>query len=628
MSFRTRLTSFFILIVVVPMIAVGFLVFRLISDSEQGKVDARAAGLLTAAASVYHGESLAASTDAQAIARALGSRPGRAAPAPAALRARVAALASQAGLARVAVSIGSTVTANVGDPTAVAPGSATVGAGGRELTVKVSEITAAQYVSQLAAPGVAVVVRDGARTLGSTLPPGNGAQALPLQGTVSVRGATYRAVSQALPGFSGPPVTATVLANVSTPTTSVTGSRVLAAAFIAAFLLLAFSFSVLASRGLHGQVSRFLQAARRLGSGDFSSPIQVEGRDEFAALGAEFNSMSSQLARRLDELSQERVRLREAIRRIGQTFASNLDRPALLELALKTAIDAVQAGGGRVSARSVPDEPLAEAVREGSLEGMESEIHVAERAALEAGDLGEGAADESSAMSVPLGPLEPGGRTHGLITVVRGGRALSDDDRDLLRSLAAEAALALENVDLHLQVSRQAVTDELTGLANHGRFQELLGSETEQVRRYHHPVALIMLDIDDFKSINDTYGHQQGDVVLKRVARVLADSSREVDFPARYGGEEMALILPHTDLEGAYAIAERIRTAIEALRIPRKDDDGTLRVTASLGVVASTDAHNEGLIADADAALYEAKRQGKNRTVRAPVEAANVAGAE
>src|ERR1035437_8746102 len=112
MSFRTRLTSFFILIVVVPMIAVGFLVFRLISDSEQGKVDARAAGLLTAAASVYHGESLAASTDAQAIARALGSRPGRAAPAPAALRARVAALASQAGLARGAVRIGSTVTAN------------------------------------------------------------------------------------------------------------------------------------------------------------------------------------------------------------------------------------------------------------------------------------------------------------------------------------------------------------------------------------------------------------------------------------------------------------------------------------------------------------------------------------
>ena len=138
-------------------------------------------------------------------------------------------------------------------------------------------------------------------------------------------------------------------------------------------------------------------------------------------------------------------------------------------------------------------------------------------------------------------------------------------------------------MELHHQVSRQAVTDELTGLSNHGRFQELLGSEMEQVRRYHHPIGLIMLDIDNFKSINDTYGHQQGDVVLKRVARVVADSSRDADFPARYGGEEMALILPHTGLEGAYAIAERVRTAVEALRIPRNDEQGTLRITASLG---------------------------------------------
>jgi diguanylate cyclase (GGDEF)-like protein len=625
MSFRTRLTSFFILIVVVPMIAVGFLVFRLISDSEQGKADARANGLLTAAASVYRNESATASDDAQTIARALGSLTS-AAPTPAAVRARVTSLAAQSGLARVTVSVGSTTLANIGDPTAVAPGLATVGTGARQLTVTVSEITAAQYARQLAAPGVAIVVGDGARNLASTLQPAVGAGTLPLQGTVSVGGATYSAVSDSLPGFSGHRITATVLSSLST--TSVAGSRVLAAAFIAGFLLLAFSFSVLASRGLQGQVSRFLQAARRLGSGDFSSPIRIDGRDEFAALGEEFNNMSSQLATRLDELSQERVRLREAIRRIGQTFASNLDRPALLELALKTAMDAVEAGSGRVSARAAPGEPLTEAVREGSLEGMESEVHEAERVALETGEMGEGAAGESHAVSAPLGPLERPGRTHGLITVVRRGRPFSDDDRDLLRSLAGEAALALENVDLHVQVSRQAVTDELTGLANHGRFQELLGAEAEQVRRYHHSVALIMLDIDDFKLVNDTYGHQQGDIVLKRVARVLADSSREVDYPARYGGEEMAMILPHTDLEGAYAIAERMRTAIEALRIPRKDDDGVLRITASLGVVASTDANKETLIADADSALYEAKHQGKNRTVKAPVRAANVAGAE
>jgi diguanylate cyclase (GGDEF)-like protein len=89
----------------------------------------------------------------------------------------------------------------------------------------------------------------------------------------------------------------------------------------------------------------------------------------------------------------------------------------------------------------------------------------------------------------------------------------------------------------------------------------------------------------------------------------------------------MALILPHTGLEGAYAIAERVRTAVEALRIPLKDDGGTLRITASLGVAATTDGAKEALIADADGALYEAKRTGKNRTVQAHVRAPNVTGA-
>jgi diguanylate cyclase (GGDEF)-like protein len=379
---------------------------------------------------------------------------------------------------------------------------------------------------------------------------------------------------------------------------------------------------------LQGQVSRFLHAARRLAGGDFSSPIRIEGRDEFAALGDEFNNMSSQLAQRLDELSQERARLREAIRRIGQTFASNLDRPALLELALKTAIDAVRATAGRVSTRSATGHSLEEAIREGPLDQARSAVTIAERVALETGDSGDGADQRWHAISVPMGALESGGRVHGLITVVRDDEAFSEADRELLRSLASQATLALENVDLHVQVSRQAITDDLTGLANHGRFQELLGGEVEQVRRYHYPLGLIMLDIDNFKLINDTYGHQQGDLVLKRVARVLADTSREVDHPARYGGEELAVILPHTDLDGAYAIAERIRMAIESLRVPRIDNQGMLRITASLGVATSIDGEKDTLIAEADAALYEAKRQGKNRTVRAPVEAANVFGAE
>jgi diguanylate cyclase (GGDEF)-like protein len=141
-------------------------------------------------------------------------------------------------------------------------------------------------------------------------------------------------------------------------------------------------------------------------------------------------------------------------------------------------------------------------------------------------------------------------------------------------------------------------------------------------------VGLIMLDLDNFKSVNDSYGHPQGDVVLQQVARVLRESSRDADAPARYGGEEMALILPHTDLEGAFAIAERVRVAIEELRIPRLDDhQGGLHVTASLGVTASSGGNKDALIAAADDALYAAKRQGKNRTVRVG-SAANVVSAE
>ena len=109
-----------------------------------------------------------------------------------------------------------------------------------------------------------------------------------------------------------------------------------------------------------------------------------------------------------------------------------------------------------------------------------------------------------------------------------------------------------------------------------------------------------MFDIDDLKAVNDTYKHPRGDAVLRHVARVLQENSREADSPARYGGEELSLILPHTDLEGAHAIAERIRTAIEALRVARTDGRGVLRVTASLGVAASTDGRKEALIADAD----------------------------
>jgi diguanylate cyclase (GGDEF)-like protein len=629
MSFRTRLTSFFLLIVIVPMVAIGVLGFRLISDSEQGKADARAGGLASAAASVYQSAVAQARTDAAAVARdpGLQSAPKR--------RARLAALASAAGLARATVTRAGVTLADVGDLTAIAPGVATVRRNGQDapLSVAVSELTAAQYARQLTSRDAGVVVRQGSRTLAATVP-GTQGVALPNEGTVHLGGDEYRTATLGFPGFGSAPVDVTVLSDLSATNASLRSSRAVAIAFIIGFLLLALAFALVASRALQAQLGRFLQAARRLAGGDFSSPIETQGHDEFAALGEEFNNMSTQLAHRLDELSQERARLRESISRIGQTFASNLDRQALLELALKTAVDAVQGSCGRLSIRPSDGEPLVETASEGSFEGLAVAVSAAEREVEMEGvglcqrEFGDDAKDHISVLAASLGPPDPEGRAHGVLTVARRGRPFSEDDRELVRSLATQATLALENVELHLQVSRQAVTDELTGLANHGRFQEVLGSEMEQVRRYQYPVGLIMLDIDNFKSINDTYGHQQGDVVLRHVARIVRENSRDADSPARYGGEEMALILPHTDMEGSHAIAERVRSAIAGLRISRLDGQGTLRITASVGVAASSEGFKDGLIADADAALYEAKRAGKNRTVRASPRTANVSGPE
>jgi diguanylate cyclase (GGDEF)-like protein len=317
----------------------------------------------------------------------------------------------------------------------------------------------------------------------------------------------------------------------------------------------------------------------------------------------------------LKELAHQRRRLRESIRRTGQTLAANLDRPALLELALKTAADAVHASGGRLVVLSSPD-PGVDTGSIGSLKGVERPIEDAELCALQNGSIGESRAGQAFVASVALRPMEREGRLYGVITVARKGRPFSDEERELLRLLAAQTTLALENVELHYQVRRQAVTDELTGLGNYARFQELLSIEAQQVRRYGDSVALLMLDLDDFKSINDTFGHQQGDAVLRAVARSLRESCREVDTAVRYGGDELAVILPRTRLEGALAIGERARAAIESLRIPRLDGDDSLRVTASVGVSASEIGDTEALISDADRALYIAKREGKNRTVR------------
>jgi diguanylate cyclase (GGDEF)-like protein len=387
------------------------------------------------------------------------------------------------------------------------------------------------------------------------------------------------------------------------------------------FFILALVFALTVGRELDAEIARLLEAAQRLGRGDFGVSVPAEGNDEFAALATEFNSMARQLEARLEDLRRERRRLQEAIRRVGESFARGLDRHGVLEIVVQTAVDGVGAAAGRATMRSRPDAPLEQVTHTGDPGAFEKPLHAAELAVMDAGTVAEIQIGNASALAAPLAATEGGDRVLAIVSVARGDRSFHPDEKELFSYLTSQAAVSVENVDLHETVQRQAVTDELTGLFNHRRFQEVMSAEVERARRYDQEMGLIMLDLDNFKQINDTYGHVQGDMVLREVARVLRHSARDVDEPARYGGEEMAVALPQTDLDGAFRFAERVRRRIEALELPvLNGDGGPIKVTASVGAASLATADRpdkESLVAAADAALYEAKRSGKNRTVKA-----------
>ena len=175
------------------------------------------------------------------------------------------------------------------------------------------------------------------------------------------------------------------------------------------------------------------------------------------------------------------------------------------------------------------------------------------------------------------------------------------------------AYVVIENI----QLRRISTTDELTGLNTFRLLQVVIDHEFQKCLRYKANLSLLMIDIDNFKSINDTHGHQNGNVVLRKIGKIILDNVRKSDFPTRYGGEELAVLLPNSDIEGALKCAENIRQLIEKENY-FMTKQGPLKVTVSIGL-SSSPAMNitspEDMIKFADTALYKAKHQGKNRTI-------------
>jgi diguanylate cyclase (GGDEF)-like protein len=222
------------------------------------------------------------------------------------------------------------------------------------------------------------------------------------------------------------------------------------------------------------------------------------------------------------------------------------------------------------------------------------------------------------AHAILLVPLLAGEQVLGIVSIghTHPEKNFDESDVEMLTLFAQQATIALKNARLFAEVQRLATTDSLTGLHNRRSFFDMAQRLYDYARRYSRPLAVIMLDVDHFKQINDSFGHAIGDQVLRSMADICLSTLRTVDVVGRYGGEEFVMLLPETDLADAGMVAERLQQQVIAE--PVLTDRGALAITVSLGVshIAATCHSLEQLIDRADQALYAAKQQGRNRVIR------------
>lgn len=316
-------------------------------------------------------------------------------------------------------------------------------------------------------------------------------------------------------------------------------------------------------------------------------------------------------------------RFRQAIQRLGAAFAAR-DRDAIVEVILETAVLAVGADMAVLYVTPSSRSPLtARAAHGASLDGLglPAGAGLAGRAATFdepvrwPGGVVPPAPGEPPAHTGVAVPIHSGGRLAGVVAVYSTGGSpeLTPADLATLVTVVRQAETAIDNVVLHEEAERLSITDGLTGVWNRRHLDMRAGEELRRARRFGEPFALVLLDVDNFKSVNDTYGHAAGDAVLVELAGRLTAAVREVDTVARWGGEEFCLLLPRTDVEGAAQLAEKVRHTIASS--PFSTEAAMLDVTVSAGV-ACHPAHGSkvpALMAAVDAALYRAKGAGKNR---------------
>ncbi|HEX6073918.1 MAG TPA: diguanylate cyclase [Micromonosporaceae bacterium] len=404
-------------------------------------------------------------------------------------------------------------------------------------------------------------------------------------------------------------------------------------------------------------LAELAQAADRVAGGDLDARVPVRSADEVGRLATTFNRMTREMQGYVEALTASRDQLRGYLGLLGETLSSTHDLGKILGVILETAMAATGAQAGVVLLMDQPDgrRPGMLVARSaqglGDRAGALTDIRLA---------LGEGLLGGVAMSGEPrrgrvewdgpeLSTQEPRCRTYVAVpfsgtrhgdgdeTSTQPGRllgvlALYDrlghddfDDADLitLRTFAGQAAVAVENVLLHEETHRLSLTDPLTGLWNYRYLKESVRREVERANRFDRKLAVLAMDLDRFKEINDTYGHPVGDAVLVEFARRVKEVTREVDLAFRQGGEEFVVLLPETDTAGGAKVAERLCAVIRDRTFDVESGDGpgeAIRVTVSAGIAVYPD--HGGTVPEvleaADDALYAAKAAGRDtyRVVR------------
>ncbi len=365
-----------------------------------------------------------------------------------------------------------------------------------------------------------------------------------------------------------------------------------------------------------GDVARGVEA---LADGDATATLDLERDDEIGELARAFDDMASAAATQVEALSGKSREL-QALRADLDQLSSALEKEQIVPRLLKDGARRLGAGAAEIWAL----DPRAGQIDLFAHDGQRDTSRT-----LAASELGVGTLvgrDDLPVLVQPhlmlsdeatlVVPVSSGGAELGRLTLVPAEDIVfAEVETQLAADLARHLGIALENARLY----EQAIRDDLTGLYLKRHFLDRLHEEADRARRYGKPMAVLMADLDHFKRVNDKRGHLSGDRVLRELAALILASVRSSDVVGRFGGEEIALILPEQGREGALRAADKVREAVEGHPFAAADDGPPIEITLSLGV-ATFPGDGDGvdtLLAAADQALYEAKRKGRNRVASA-----------